>query len=114
MIVVLALIAFARLWLPAIRWFVPDRYIMAYAPERIAQMIFEIEVDELVPTPAASNNREDALLLLDTLAPTPSPTPTELPEPTDETAFPTPQGYIQPTRVPLAPTPTTTLPAVAS
>ncbi len=104
---VAAILISAPAWLPTIRWFVPDRYIMAYAPPRLQKTIFRINIDEQVPTPSAYDEAL-AQSLLTLVAPTPTPTPSP-----DEEVIAVPAGgYVQPTPVPGAPTPTVT-PAVA-
>jgi tetratricopeptide (TPR) repeat protein len=100
-IVLLLLVVAAPVWLPAISWFVPDRYVMAYAPEPLQRMIFQIDVNEQVPTPLFNTTQSAAAgELLDELAPTSTAT------------MPAPQAgdpvYIQPTRVAIAPTATFT------
>ncbi len=110
----LALIILSPVWLPALRWVIPDRYIMAYVPPKIQMVIFQIDVNEQVPTPASAANRSAAIALLDTPAPggdtgpTPAAGPTGTPTP-DPNTYPT-GGYIQPTALPVAPTPTFTPP----
>jgi len=93
-------------WLPRIASIIPDRYIMAYAPEGLKQIIFEIDVSEQVPTPIASMDGDVEALVAEiptpTLAVTPTPAPTLAPG-----ALPS-GGYIQPTLVAVAPTPTVT------
>ncbi len=106
----------APFWLPAVRLVVPDRYIMAYAPQPVQQAIFSIDVSEQVPAPQGESGGSEALGLLESL-PTPE-TPFPLPTPTPDapgTVLPaTPGGgrYVQPTPVPIEPTPTMT-PAAA-
>ncbi len=103
-IIVLLLIVTAPHWVPVVSGLIPDRYIMAYAPEPLQQMAFSIDVSEQVPTPSAGGN--DAASLLSALpSPTPAMTATPLPTPQSAAAG---GGYIQPTLVPLAPTPTVT------
>lgn len=115
-VALLAVIALATssLWLPAIRWVVPDRYIMAYAPEALALRIFDIDPDLQIPTPQPNAQRSADALLGD-FEPPPTPTPTEAPLVVARPAEVTPGigGYLQPTSVPIAPTPTVT-PAAAA
>lgn len=94
-VVVLVLIVAAPLWLPMLSWIIPDRYIMAYAPAGVQELIFQIDPEEQLPTAVATNQNLDQLLA--ELAPTPTITLT-----------PPPPSYIQPTRVAIAPTPTYT------
>jgi tetratricopeptide (TPR) repeat protein len=99
--VTLLLVVAAPIWLPAVSWFIPDRYVMAYAPEPIQHMIFQINVNEQVPTPATDTTQSAAAVqLLETLSPTATPTfgPVQAGGP----------GYVQPTKVAIAPTPTFT------
>jgi hypothetical protein len=104
----LAIVA-APYWLPAIRWFIPDRYIMAYAPDHLQPIIFQIDVDEKVPTPDIASGQSAAMGLLDSLAPTPTLAPVAIEGAQGGPVF-SGDGYIQPTRVPVEPTPTTTPP----
>jgi hypothetical protein len=101
------LVVAAPFWLPAVRWVVPDRYIMAYAPKPLQPIIFRIDVAEQVPTPSGAGEQGAAIDLLQT--PLIPPTPT-LPPPTQNPAVMGGGGggYIQPTPVPVAPTPTVT------
>ena len=97
----------APYWLPLIRHVVPDGYIMAYAPSAIQRMVFEIDVSEQVPVPvsvAEDSSGADALLL--EVAPT--ATPTLVPEVAPSNAQQQGGGYVQPTAVAIAPTPTVT------
>ncbi len=98
--IVLAVIAAAPLWLPAVSWVIPDRYIMAYAPEPIQQMVFQVNPAEQVPTVAAVDSAE-AENLLASLAPTATPTP-------GGSNFGGPGSFVQPTPMAVAPTPTLT------
>src|SRR5574341_2528250 len=61
----LAAVVPAPYCLPAVSWVIPDRYIMAYAPQPLQQLIFQIDPSEQIPTPMASNP-EAAYALLDT------------------------------------------------
>jgi len=97
----LILIVAAPFWLPAVSWFVPDRYVMAYAPAPLQRMIFQINPGEQVPTPSGPSSG-DADALLANLLPTPTPSPLAPP------AGGVPGGYTQPTAVAIAPTPTLT------
>jgi hypothetical protein len=104
-IVALGLFLTARHWLPAVSWFIPDRYIMAYAPQQLQVMIFQIDPSRTVPTPSIINENA-AIALLDTpVSPTASPTP--LPQ-NDQAAGSAAGGYRQPTPIAAAPTPTLT------
>ncbi len=105
----LALIVMAPYWLPAVRWVVPDRYIMAYVPPSLQRFIFEIDVNEQVPTPIAEPDQGAALRLLDTPAVPPTPI---LVTATPSTGLTGGGSYVQPTAAPVAPTPTVT-PAAA-
>jgi len=106
-LVILILIIAAPLWLPAIRWFVPDRYVMAYAPEALQPIIFRIDIGEQVPTPVPASDEAAGLAEIAALPPTPTP---------DLSVVTIPEGgggggggqYVQPTAVPVAPTPTAT------
>ncbi len=116
--VVLALlivIIAAPFWLPAIRWIVPDRYILAYAPQAVQQLIFQIDVNERVPAPEGGPGEAGAQALLESL-PTPQFAPPTPPPAggTPQTAAPVGGVYVQPTRVPIAPTPTVTPAAAAA
>lgn len=102
-ILIVAAVIAAPVWLPAISWFVPDRYVMAYAPASIQRMIFQVDPSEQVPAPVVASGG-GAEELLAGLAPTPTPT---LPPPV-EGAVSAPGGYVQPTPLALAPTPTLT------
>ncbi len=98
----------ANMWLPAVRRVVPDRYIMAYAPEALQPIIFDIDVSEQVPTPELNLDEEAVVSLLDTPV---APSPTLPPAPSGGTGgggVGNGGGYIQPTPVPVAPTPTAT------
>jgi tetratricopeptide (TPR) repeat protein len=88
-------------WLPAISWVVPDRYVMAYAPASIQRMIFQVDPAEQVPAPAVASGGGEELLA--ELAPTATAT---LPPPAAGVSAP--GGYVQPTPLALAPTPTLT------
>lgn len=99
----------ASLWLPAIRLVVPDRYIMAYAPERLQFIIFDIDPDRMVPTPDLPEDSSAADALLEDFEPMPTATETPPPDPaTPAPVTPGAIGYVQPTRVAIAPTPTVT------
>lgn len=51
-VVVLVMAIAAPLWMPTvIRRFIPDRYIMAYAPEPLQNLIFDIDPNKVLPTP---------------------------------------------------------------
>jgi hypothetical protein len=90
----------APVWLPAVSWFIPDRYIMAYAPPPIQKMIFQVDPNSQVPTPVLSAAEQSAAgELLANLVPTATPTSTPLPHN---------PLYIQPTPPMLAPTATFT------
>ncbi len=106
MLALLTLVVAAPYWLPAIRWVVPDRYIMAYAPHALQPIIFRIDVSEQVPTPSAPLDAGAALNLLETpfMEPTPTPPLITLPPATAGGGG----SYIQPTAIPVAPTPTMT------
>lgn len=111
----LILVLTASVWLPAIRRVVPDRYIMAYAPERLQLIIFDIDPDRQVPTPELPEDSSAAAGLLGDFAPLPTHTPTPtLPPMTPVPVTPGVTGYLQPTAVPIAPTPTVTPAAAAA
>jgi tetratricopeptide (TPR) repeat protein len=99
-VLVAVILAAAPMWLPGIRGVIPDRYIMAYAPEALQQMIFRIDVAEQVPIPAQSALEPDTSALLTALAPTPTASIAAQPA--------APAQYLQPTRVAVAATPTMT------
>jgi tetratricopeptide (TPR) repeat protein len=102
-IVLLAVVLLAPYWLPAISWFIPDRYIMAYAPQALQKLIFQIDPSEQIPTPSTFNV-QSALALL-----SPSPaTATATLTPPDNTASGAGGGYLQPTSFAVAATPTLT------
>jgi len=94
------LIVGAPIWLPALRFLVPDRYLLTYAPGPIQRLIFRVDPSHVVPAPA-SDNSADALALL--------ASPTQVP------VYSTPGAsgadsslYVQPTSFAVAPTPTLT------
>lgn len=103
-VVLLLLTLTARKWLPLISLVVPDRYVMAYAPDPIQQAIFEIDPAEQIPTPAIVDESA-AASLLSTISPTATPTPAPS---TAEGGSGAPAGYVQPTPLAVAPTPTLT------
>jgi tetratricopeptide (TPR) repeat protein len=94
----------AKLWLPLISLIVPDRYVMAYAPDNIQKMVFEIDTSEEIPTPEMANP-DAASELFSSLEATNTPTPQ--PAVAAENAG-SEAGYLQPTPVAVAPTPTLT------
>ncbi|MBN1310441.1 MAG: C39 family peptidase [Anaerolineae bacterium] len=103
---VLCLLLTARFWLPAVSWFIPDRYIMAYAPQQLQVMIFQIDPSEVIPTPNTIDEGA-AMALLGT----PSPqTPVSPPLPQEEQGVggDASGSYRQPTPIAAAPTPTLT------
>ncbi len=102
----LILVLTASLWLPATRSVVPDRYIMAYAPERVQDMIFDIDVKEQVPTPSVRSEGADSLLAAVPFPVTPTGRP-QTAQPAVQAEVPV-SGYVQPTRVPVEATPTAT------
>lgn len=104
-VILLALVLTARLWLPAVSWFIPDRYIMAYAPQALQVMIFQVDPSETIPTPASVDQGAAIALLGTPLPPTASPTP--LPA-SGQTGAGAPGGFVQPTPIAAAPTPTLT------
>lgn len=87
---------------------IPDRYIAAYAPVPIREAAFAVNPYELVPTTSSEQTSSEALLEL--LVPTPT---SFLPMPSNGAS----QGaYVQPTPIPVEPTPTMTpayVPSVA-
>ncbi len=102
---VLALVVTAPYWMPAVSWVIPDRYIMAYAPDSVQRLVFDIDVEEQVPTAVAANDGAADDLLVG-LAPTATPTP---PPAAASGGGGSPSGgYIQPTPFAVAPTPTLT------
>lgn len=115
----LILVLAAPVWLPAVRWVLPDRYIMAYAPENVQLMIFDIDPDRQVPTPeVADTGAADSLIEGIAEQPTATP-PIAVPggaEATPAIARPADStyGYVQPTAVAIAPTPTVTPAAAAA
>ncbi len=110
-LVLLILVIAAPSWLPLIRDVVPDRYIMAYAPEALQLIIFDIDPNRQVPTPDISDDSA-AVSLLEDFEPLPTPTVTPEAQAEPQTTPVPPQpgspGYVQPTRVAIAPTPTVT------
>lgn len=106
-LVVLLLAVTSSAWLPGVSLLIPDRYIMAYAPEAVQRAIFEIDVAEQVPTSVAAEGDAEELLMQ--LAPTPTPTQ---PAPPAVGGGGGGGGYVQPTPIAVAPTPTLT-PVVA-
>lgn len=104
-VVILGLLITARYWLPAVSWFIPDRYIMAYAPQPLQALIFQVDPSEVIPTPA-SVDESAAIALLGT---PPPPTATPPPPPQEEPAAGgVPGEFRQPTPIAAAPTPTMT------
>ena len=99
-----ALVLTAGWWLPLASLLIPDRYIMAYAPEPIQQMVFELDPSEEIPTPLAADQGA-ASQLFDTLAATSTPTPQTVMAADDPGSE---AGYLQPTPVAIEPTPTLT------
>jgi tetratricopeptide (TPR) repeat protein len=72
----LVIVIAAPLWLPALlRAFVPDRYIAAYFPEAIQQMVYRHDPAQMLPTTEAIGN-DTAAALLEQLGPMPTPLPT--------------------------------------
>ncbi|MBN1430371.1 MAG: tetratricopeptide repeat protein [Anaerolineae bacterium] len=108
-LVVLCLVLTARLWLPAVSWFIPDRYIMAYAPQSLQVIIFQIDPSEIIPTPK-SVDESAAMSLLETplpqepIATSPPGTEPAVVGPVGEASA----GYQQPTPIAVLPTPTMT------
>lgn len=97
-----------KLWLPEVASLIPDRYVMAYAPEGLQQLIFQIDTSEQVPTPSGGNV-DAAGLIAGVVTPTPDPNITPSPTPTLGSGSSTGgHTYLQPTAVPVAPTPTVT------
>ncbi len=76
MVLILMLLAVTLpIWIPLARFIVPDRYIAAYAPEWINEIMFASDADAVIP--AANLDAEEAEALLQitpTLAPQASPT----------------------------------------
>src|SRR5690554_1315409 len=104
-LVLLIAVLTARSWLPVIRWVVPDRYIMAYAPENLQFIIFDIDPNRMVPTPDLPGDSSAAEALLQDFEPLPTETPTPTLEPdlvTPPPVTPGAIGYVQPTRVAIA------------
>ncbi len=64
------------IWLPGIvRWLVPDRYIMAYAPEPLQRLVFDTDAGQTLPTAAAvPPNPSIVLPPTEILSPSPLPT----------------------------------------
>jgi tetratricopeptide (TPR) repeat protein len=102
-LVVLALVVTVPYWAPLLSWIVPDRYVLAYAPEAVQRAVFDIDVQEQVPTAAAVDARAAADLLANL---EPTPTPTQAPSSSDSGS--NPGAYVQPTPFAVAPTPTLT------
>jgi tetratricopeptide (TPR) repeat protein len=96
----LILVITGPLWLPAVLRLIPDRYIAAYAPESIREMVFQ--VDPLAQVPTTSPDQDAANLLIEQLSPTDTPTPLPTIPPTGG------GGYIQPTPLAVEPTATVT------
>ncbi len=100
--IAMAVVIAAPLWLPALRWFIPDRYLLTYAPGPMQRLIFRIDPSRTIPTPS-SGNASAALALIDAAArSTPTPPPSA-----GSGANPS-QLYLQPTAFAIAPTPTMT------
>jgi tetratricopeptide (TPR) repeat protein len=113
-LVALILVIAAPAWLPLIQVIVPDRYIMAYAPEPLQPVIFDIDPDAQVPTPAGAPDGA-AISMLASMEPPPAPAVTPTPAPvTHIPATPGGGSYVQPTRVAIAATPTVTPAAAAA
>lgn len=103
--ILIGLIATHRLWIPRVAAIIPDRYIMAYAPESLQRLVFQIDVSEQVPTPNVVGADAGALIAdLATQTPDPGLTGSEPAVP----ATPGAHTYLQPTPVAVAPTPTVT------
>ena len=98
------LILTASWWLPLISVIIPDRYVMAYAPDNIQKLVFEIDPSEEIPTPAVVYPNA-ASELFSRLAATSTPTPQPALAASNSDSEP---GYLQPTPVAVAPTPTLT------
>jgi hypothetical protein len=96
------------LWLPGlVRAVVPDRYIVAYAPEPLQAWVFRQDADQTLPTVVPADPGS-ASSLLEELGPTQATTPTPLP------TIANPSGIGPSTGTPFfGPTPTLT-PAFAS
>lgn len=76
-LLVLGFAVTAPFWLPRlVRSIVPDRYVMAYAPEPVAHFIFQSGRSEMLPT--ISSDPDAGFTLLEDLAPTISAIPTQL------------------------------------
>ncbi len=101
-LVVGAVIA-APVWLPAVSWVIPDRYVMAYAPPAIQRMIFQVDPNAQVPAPAAPAEFAAQDLLAEL-----APTATATYSPVSAASGGASGGYVQPTPLALAPTPTLT------
>lgn len=97
----LLLVVTLPLWFRPVLGLIPDRYILAYAPEAFQRLAFDIDIAEQVPTAAPLDPASVDELLGDALI---------MPSPTATLSVPsTPAGgYIQPTAIPREPTPTLT------
>lgn len=106
-LLVLALAVTLPLWLPGVaRRFIPDRYLVAYAPEGLREIVFDVDPLKTLPTPVAGQQQPAADLLEDrppvvAVSPTPLPTLSGI---GGGEATP----YTQPSPMPIGPTPTLT------
>lgn len=66
------------IWIPLVRYIIPDRYIASYAPEWVSDIAFAADADAVIP--ATSLDTEGAELLLQ-VTPTLSALPTATPAP---------------------------------
>lgn len=105
LVVIAGLFITARWWLPAVSWFIPDRYVMAYAPQPIQALIFQVDPSEVIPTPV-SIDEGAAIALLGTPSP-PTSASTPLPQ-SGAAGGGAPGEFQQPTPIAAAPTPTMT------
>lgn len=104
-VIILGLLITARYWLPAVSWFIPDRYIMAYAPQSLQAMIFQVDPSQVIPAPPSVDEGAAIALLGTPPPPTFIPTPLPQDEPAGGSA---PAEFRQPTPIAGAPTPTMT------
>jgi tetratricopeptide (TPR) repeat protein len=98
----------SSLWVPVLARIIPDRYVLAYAPESWQQEIFDINIEDKVPTPVAQTDAS-ALLAELPAAPTPTSDPQVTATPLARSApRAAGEGYLQPTPLAVEATPTVT------
>jgi hypothetical protein len=105
-VLALALAVTLPFWLPGVaRRFIPDRYLVAYAPEGLKEIIFDSGPSKTLPTPIPQQGNPAADLLSETSSPfAVSPTP----PPTVPEATASGEASVQPSPIPFGPTPTLT------